>query len=34
MKIMLDDGAFVPTRAHSTDAGTDLALQEYSHGVS
>lgn len=24
MKIMLDDGAFVPTRAHDTDAGLDL----------
>ena len=24
MKIMLDKGAFVPTRAHSTDAGLDL----------
>lgn len=24
MKIMLDDGAFVPTRAHKADAGLDL----------
>ena len=24
MKIKLDDGAFVPTRAHATDAGLDL----------
>lgn len=24
MKIMLDDGAYMPTRAHSTDAGLDL----------
>ena len=24
MKIMLDDGAFMPTRAHATDAGLDL----------
>ena len=24
IKVMLDDGAFVPTRAHSTDAGLDL----------
>lgn len=24
MKVMLDDGAFMPTRAHSTDAGLDL----------
>ena len=24
MKIMLDDGAYMPTRAYSTDAGLDL----------
>lgn len=24
MKIVLDDGAFMPTRAHETDAGLDL----------
>lgn len=24
MKIMLDEGAFIPTRAHATDAGLDL----------
>lgn len=24
MKIMIDDGAYMPTRAHSTDAGLDL----------
>lgn len=24
MKVMLDDGAYMPTRAHSTDAGLDL----------
>ena len=24
LKIMLDDGAFMPTRAHATDAGLDL----------
>ena len=24
MKIMLDDGAYMPTRAHSMDAGLDL----------
>ena len=24
MKIMLDEGAYMPTRAHSTDAGLDL----------
>lgn len=24
IKVMLDDGAFVPTRAHETDAGLDL----------
>lgn len=28
MKVMLDDGAFVPTRAHSTDAGLDLYAME------
>lgn len=28
MKIMLDDGAFVPTRAHDTDAGLDLYARE------
>ena len=28
MKIMLDDGAFVPTRAHEADAGLDLYARE------
>lgn len=28
IKIMLDDGAFVPTRAHPTDAGLDLYAVE------
>ena len=28
MKIMLDEGAFMPTRAHSTDAGLDLYARE------
>lgn len=28
MKIKLDDGAFVPTRAHDTDAGLDLYAME------
>ncbi len=28
IKIKLDDGAFVPTRAHSTDAGLDLYAME------
>ena len=28
MKIMLDKGAYMPTRAHSTDAGLDLYAKE------
>lgn len=28
MKIMLDKGAFMPTRAHETDAGLDLYSRE------
>lgn len=28
MKVMLDDGAFMPTRAHDTDAGLDLYSRE------
>lgn len=28
MKIMLDKGAFIPTRAHETDAGLDLYAME------
>lgn len=28
MKIKLDEGAFMPTRAHSTDAGLDLYARE------
>ena len=28
MKIMLDEGAYMPTRAHSTDAGLDLYSRE------
>lgn len=28
MKIMLDEGAFIPTRAHETDAGLDLYAME------
>ena len=28
MKIMLEDGAFVPTRAHEADAGLDLYARE------
>lgn len=28
MKVMLDEGAFLPTRAHSTDAGMDLYAME------
>lgn len=28
MKIVLDDGAYMPTRAHSTDAGLDLYSRE------
>lgn len=28
MKVMLDDGAFMPTRAHPTDAGLDLRAKE------
>lgn len=28
MKIMLDDGAFAPIRAHETDAGLDLIAKE------
>lgn len=28
MKIKLDDGAFIPTRAHDTDAGLDLYAME------
>jgi len=28
MKVMLDDGAFMPTRAHETDAGLDLYCRE------
>ena len=28
MKVKLDDGAFAPTRAHSTDAGLDLRAME------
>lgn len=28
MKIMLDDGAIMPTRAHETDAGLDLYARE------
>ena len=28
MKIMLDEGAFMPTRAHPTDAGLDLRAKE------
>ena len=28
MKIMLDNGAYMPTRAHSTDAGLDLYAKE------
>lgn len=28
IKIMLDEGAFMPTRAHSTDAGLDLYSRE------
>lgn len=28
MKVMLDQGAFFPTRAHSTDAGMDLYAME------
>ncbi len=28
IKVMLDDGAFVPTRAHSLDAGLDLYAME------
>lgn len=28
MKIMLDDGAYLPTRAHPTDAGLDLRAKE------
>ena len=28
MKIMLDDGAFMPTRAHEADAGLDLYARE------
>lgn len=28
MKIMLDTGAYMPTRAHSTDAGLDLYAKE------
>lgn len=27
MKVMLDNGAFAPTRAHKTDAGLDLRSQ-------
>lgn len=29
MKIMLDEGAFMPTRAHKADAGLDLRSREY-----
>ena len=29
MKVKLDDGAFVPTRAHDTDAGLDLYSPEF-----
>lgn len=29
MRIVLDDGAFVPTRAHPTDAGLDLRCKEH-----
>jgi len=28
MKVMLDEGAYMPTRAHSTDAGYDLRTRE------
>ena len=28
LKVMLDDGAFMPTRAHETDAGLDLYATE------
>lgn len=28
MKVMFDDGAFIPTRAHSTDAGLDIKARE------
>lgn len=28
MKIMIDNGAYMPTRAHSTDAGLDLYAKE------
>ena len=28
MKVMLDDGAYAPTRAHATDAGLDLYAME------
>ena len=28
MKIMLDEGAFMPTRAHKEDAGLDLYARE------
>ena len=28
MKIKLDEGAYLPTRAHSTDAGLDLYARE------
>lgn len=28
MKVMLDEGAFMPTRAHDTDAGLDLMAKE------
>ena len=28
MKIKLDEGAYIPTRAHSTDAGLDLYARE------
>ena len=29
MKVYLDDGAIMPTRAHSTDAGLDLYAREF-----
>ena len=31
MKIMLDDGAIMPTKAHKTDAGYDLYANERTH---